>query len=188
MYRPSGKEGCPYLSNGEARTHFSAWCIVSAPLVLGFNFSDSATVDAHWDTVTNKDAIDVNQDWAGFSGSLFASSAEVSSFTDCTGPGMGSKAETCVFPTTQSWYKPLSGRDHRHSTMAVLLVNNGDAARDLSFTFRQVPGLEDPASSSFCIYDVWAGAEIEGNPVFGGYIAKAVAPHGNVFLKIASCR
>ena len=34
---------------------------MSSPLVLGFNFSDTATVDKHWDTVTNVDAIDVNQ-------------------------------------------------------------------------------------------------------------------------------
>jgi hypothetical protein len=47
-------------------------------------------------------------------------------------------AKTCSFPTTMSWYKPLSKRDGRRSSMAVLLVNNGDAAADLSFKFSQV--------------------------------------------------
>ena len=52
---------CPPLSVIESRSHFGAWCIVSGPLILGFNFSDAATVDKHWATVTNLDAIDVNQ-------------------------------------------------------------------------------------------------------------------------------
>ena len=45
-----GKGVCRPLTTTEARTHFAAWSIVSAPLVLGFNFSDTETVHQHWDT------------------------------------------------------------------------------------------------------------------------------------------
>jgi hypothetical protein len=141
-------ESCSGLSTLEARTHFGAvrsqsqmyglrvvnfcsntrlcvpqWCIVSSPLIIGFNFSDSAVVDKHWDTVTNADAIDVNQDWNGFSGSLFASSEDLITISPCTGRGAHSDPNSteCVFPATQSWYKPLSGRDNHHSVMAVLV-------------------------------------------------------------------
>lgn len=38
--------------------------------------------------------------------------------------GKEAPADECMFPTEQYWYKPLSGRDARQSTMAVLLMNN----------------------------------------------------------------
>ena len=70
--------------------------------------------------------------------------------------------------------------------MAVLLVNNGDKPRDLSFVFEQVPGLVGTASSGYCIYDVWAGAVVQSTMFDGGYTRKAVAPHDSVFLKLAA--
>ena len=185
---PNNDQLCPPLTVTESRSHFGAWAIVSSPLTLGFDFSDAATVDKHWDTVTNTDAIEINQDYVGFSGSLFASSADVTSFSPCSGsasPG-GSNVSNCVFPTAQSWYKPLSGRDSRQSIMAVLLINNGDAPRDLSFTFTEIPGLQGPAPSSFCLYDVWEREHIEGQQ-FGGYMRKAVASHDSVFLTLSNC-
>ena len=135
---------------------YSGRCIVSAPLVLGFNFSDTANTDRHWATVTNRDAIDIDQDWAGFSGSLFASSAELTTVSPCAGgpAGRDPNATECVFPATQSWYKPLSGRDARRSIMAILLVNNGHEPRDIGFTWEQVPGLKGTGSSTYCLYDV----------------------------------
>eukprot|EP00966_Prymnesium_polylepis_P012880 296455-Prymnesium_polylepis.2 len=39
-----GQRGCT-LDVTEARTHFSAWCTVSAPLVLGNNLTDARTID-----------------------------------------------------------------------------------------------------------------------------------------------
>jgi hypothetical protein len=68
-----GKVPVP-LNHTEARTHFGAWCIVSAPLVcthlaglpssvlrsltlemqiLGLNLTDGPTVDSMWDIITN---------------------------------------------------------------------------------------------------------------------------------------
>eukprot|EP01046_Picozoa_sp_COSAG06_P042791 COSAG06_NODE_5505_length_3438_cov_12.431156_2_plen_172_part_00 len=62
---------CPGLSAAEAQTHMAAWCIVSAPLTLSMDLTDKAAVDESWPLISNKEALDVNDDWAGFSGSLF---------------------------------------------------------------------------------------------------------------------
>ena len=70
----SQEEPCPPLTVTEARTHFGAWAIVSSPLVLSFDLTDSKTVGEHWSTITNTDVLEVNQDYAGFSGSRFAES------------------------------------------------------------------------------------------------------------------
>jgi hypothetical protein len=63
-----------FLANdAEDRTHFSAWCIVSSPLVLGHNISDQTQTSKIWPIVTNQKAIDVNQNFAGHTGGLVTS-------------------------------------------------------------------------------------------------------------------
>lgn len=52
------------------RTHFGAWCIVSAPLYLSLDLTDNAKMDSAWDVISNKEAIAVNQAWAGHPGRL----------------------------------------------------------------------------------------------------------------------
>merc|ERR1719498_131136 len=47
------------------RAHFAAWAIISAPLYLSFALRDSARMDSTWPTITNREAIAVNQNWAG---------------------------------------------------------------------------------------------------------------------------
>ena len=48
-----------------SRAHFSAWCVVSSPLILGLDLTDTAAVDDAWDVVSNPEVIAVNQQWAG---------------------------------------------------------------------------------------------------------------------------
>ena len=65
----------------EDRTHFGAWCIISAPLILGLDLRDDKEVDRVWDIITNKEAIAVNQasDDSPPSTSLFINSRTLSS-------------------------------------------------------------------------------------------------------------
>ena len=49
------------LSKDENRVHFGAWCIMSSPMILAFNLSDSARREIVWDIITNKEAIQVIQ-------------------------------------------------------------------------------------------------------------------------------
>lgn len=51
------------------RAHFGAWCVVSAPLILGLRLSD-ADLAPILDVIANKEAIAVNQAWAGHPGGL----------------------------------------------------------------------------------------------------------------------
>lgn len=54
----------------EEQTHFGLWTINSAPLVLGFDLGDASRVDRVWPTITNADALSINQQWAGHPGTL----------------------------------------------------------------------------------------------------------------------
>jgi len=54
----------------EERAHFGAWCVVSAPLILGFDLNNGATMDRVWPIISNKEAIAINQAWFGHPGRL----------------------------------------------------------------------------------------------------------------------
>jgi len=51
------------------RAHFGAWCVVSAPLVLGMALTDDKIAPIV-DIIANEEAIAVNQRWAGHPGML----------------------------------------------------------------------------------------------------------------------
>merc|ERR1719272_220605 len=57
----------------EERSHFGLWSINSAPLVLGFDLLDAKRMDRVWPTITNLDALSVNEQWAGHPGTLVRS-------------------------------------------------------------------------------------------------------------------
>ena len=144
-------------------------------------------VDASWPLITNREALDVNQDWSGFSGSLFKQSegaSDMVEFSPCHWGAAGKPSE-CVFPAEQYWYKPLSGRDARQSVAAVLLMNNSPAPRNMSFAFNEVPGLQSMASTAFSLFDIWAQQPLVASQ-YGGYRALEVPPHGSVFLKLSN--
>ena len=187
---PTMEEPCPPLTKLEARSHFGAWAIVSSPLVLGFNLSDTHQMDLHWDTISNTHAIAVNQDYAGFSGSRFAQSAKTETFTPCDwGPSPGRSDASCEWPQTWNWYKPLSGRDGRNSTMAVLLMNNGNTAASVGFHWKEVPGLLSTIGTGSCceVFDVWAGKSL-GVVQGSGYTAERLAARDSAFLTLSACQ
>ena len=115
--------------------HFGAWCIVSSPLVLGFDLRNETMVALHWETITNRDAIGVNQEYAGHSGAQFAASAKAARLPACDWKA----GVFCEWPSWTAWSKPLSGTDARGSRLAVLLMNNGNATAELSFAWAQLP-------------------------------------------------
>jgi alpha-galactosidase len=164
----------PPLSYVEARTNFGAWCIVSSPLILGLNVTDEPTIDAVWDIVSNTEAIAVNQEYAGFSGSIFLSANQYVSFSPCSWI-----QSDCTFPAWQYLYKPL------HGSTAVLLMNNAAYTTDLTVTFASIPGFSAGSGSSggsYTIRDLWAHDDLGSFNT--SYTAKGLTPHDSAFILI----
>ena len=46
------------------RAHFGAWCVISAPLYLGFDLRNRSLVDSMMPIIGNPEAISVNQQFA----------------------------------------------------------------------------------------------------------------------------
>ena len=165
--------GVPPLNFTEARAHFAAWAITSSPLIIGYDVTNATTVDFVWPIVSNAEVLAINADYAGFSGSRFYASADVTSFTPC-----GWWAKTCTFPTVQYWFKPLSNGD-----VAVLLMNNGVAPADLPLEFHAIPGFVMPQGSQAKLRDVFAHADL--GSFDGAFVAAAVAPRDAVMLRVS---
>lgn len=93
----------------EARTHFSMWAILAAPLLTGFDLNHASP--ALVELLSNPEVIAVNQDPAGNQGNLVVDAGDV-----------------------QVLVKPLSTRGER----AVLLVNRGATTADATINAAQM--------------------------------------------------
>lgn len=149
------------LNAAETRSHFGAWCIVSSPLILSHDIlNDDIAMGASkvWEVISNKEAIRVNQAWAGHSGSVFlqeglpySSQLQISKnykprYLRKRAGGNGidvedddnteEEEEAVAFPSFQFFYKPISS-----SEIALLLMNHHDDPQDFAVDLRRVPGL-----------------------------------------------
>lgn len=169
-----GQQGCT-LNLVEARTHFSAWAIVSAPLVLGNDLTDEVTMDAIWPIITNKEVLAVNDAWAGDSGVLLAQSSASVHLSNCS----WFDNQGCNHPAWMVWKKDLPG-----AKVAVLLMNNDAMPATVSVSFAALKGVVCPGGSC-CVRDVHAQKNI--GMVSGTYTA-TIGTHDSAFIIVAqSC-
>jgi len=116
------------LTDDENRTHFSLWAILKAPL---FASTDLTRMSAQsLCTLTNREVIAVNQDFAGAQGRRLAA----------TGP-------------LEVWGKQLSDGGY-----AVALYNRSDQEAVISAALRTL-GLE-PGDQGWVVRDLWAQRDL----------------------------
>jgi len=116
----------------EDRAHFGAWCIVSSPLILGYDLTDDAKTDRVWPIISNREAIAVNQAWAGHPGRMLREVAK----------------------DVQLWVKPLN---HSTGEMAVLLLSNANpSAPGISISI----SLHWLGLSQVTVRDIWTHSNL----------------------------
>merc|ERR1712166_188695 len=49
------------LSFAQSRSHFGAWVMMSAPLILGLDMAKELKMDAVWDIITNEETLNISQ-------------------------------------------------------------------------------------------------------------------------------
>jgi len=138
----------------EYKSQFALWAVLAAPLLLGNDVRQMTPEILA--LLTNDNVLAVNRDPLGYQGS----------FARALG-------------ATEIWIKPLVD-----NTYAVVLLNKGDTAADVSVRFDVwLRGDFAPFYfSSARVHDIWTGNDLG---VFTSqYIAKAVPSHGHQFVKI----
>ena len=162
----------PPLSVPEWRSHFGAWSIVSSPLVLSFDLSNTTTLDAVWSFITNIEVIKVNQEYHGHPGFLlFAGGPEA---------------------RAQVWVKPQANQ-----SLAVFVLNTGSSPMSISLQMGNATTAPVPLAPAVVLpiplgirtvkaRDLWAHADLPGETSRGATLqTKALAPHDSHFLLLA---
>jgi alpha-galactosidase len=117
----------------EDRVHFSAWCMLAAPMMAGNDIRkmNKETVAI----LTNKDAIAVDQDAAGMQGFKYSDKDSL-----------------------QTWFRPLQNGD-----WAVCFINRSGAPKNISFDWKKENVANaffnrqlNAAAINYKLYDVWA--------------------------------
>jgi alpha-galactosidase len=174
---PGLHKGEVALTFSEARAHFGAWCVTSSPLVLGLDVRSPQVMDAAWPIISNREALAINEAWAGGAGTRIARAPTNVTFSFC-----GSQyASGCAVAAWEVWSKPLP-----NGGAALLVLNHAPAgAVDVSIELAQVPLLAcGSGSGSACrVRDVWAHAD--AGTAAGVFVARAVPPHDSVFVTLS---
>lgn len=163
------------------RAHFGAWCIISSPLVLGLNLLDEEAVDRVWDIISNREAIAVNQRWAGHPGRL------VRSWTP-DGARRTRPDRQCSVPcgvefvgaleAMQLWTKPQPG-----NSLAVLVINiDASSAGGLEYELK-LSELHNSLPTEMAVRDIWHQRDV-GETV-GGVFRGSVASRDSAFLLLS---
>lgn len=121
----------------EDRAHFSMWCMICAPLIVGTNIQKAS--DETIQILTNHEAIAINQDKLGIEGFKFFKKDSL-----------------------EIWYKPLAGGD-----WAVCFLNRNAADQNISYNWidqkvedKIFNRTTDFASVEYKVRDVWAHKEL----------------------------
>jgi len=143
----------------EDRTHFSMWCMLAAPLMMGndLRIMTSETLK----TLTNKDVIAIDQDKLGVQALRYAKNGK-----------------------HEVWFKPLSGGD-----WAVCFLNRADAPESVTFNWKAENVTDDisnrtldAAKTTYKIKDLWSKAKLGTTATpFNG----EVPAHGVIVLRLS---
>jgi len=129
----------------ESRSHFGAWCVVSSPLILGFDLRDSKKMDSVWDIITNTEALAVSQSWVGHPGRLVSQATQKEIFQVDTSKSM-------ALPSWQVWAKPTSS-----SSQAALLLNIASDTQNVSV---KLSDLGYTNSQKVRVRDIWEHKDV----------------------------
>lgn len=121
--------GCPPLTETEERTLFATWAIVSSPLILSFNVSNDAEVKRLWPIIANKQALSINEQWAGEAGRLLKTAPTSFNTTVCSFHG---KHKAGTYPSWAVWSKRLTDPPN---SVAVLAINVAETAQSFEITY-----------------------------------------------------
>lgn len=125
------------MNASEDRAHFSMWCMLAAPLIAGNDLKNMSPQTLA--TLTNTNAIDINQDALGIQGFKYTSEGGF-----------------------ETWLKPLNGGD-----WAVCFLNRSENAKAIDFDWLKNVITDDfskrkldAAVETFKIKDVWTKKEL----------------------------
>ena len=190
----SARAARPILASpSPSRAPILARGIVSSPLTLSHDVNNVTITNEVWPIITNKEAIAINQAWAGHSGSPFKESEQTVTLAAWSEPLNGHHAmiedeedrgedaegtlleRSNVVAAWQYFYKPILPGGAK---VAVLMMNHDKRTKDMSLSFKDVPGL---TCTKCNVRDVWAKKDL--GTFTDTYTAKGLVGHDAAFIR-----
>jgi len=160
------------LTYTESRSHFGAWCVVSSPLILGFDLSNNTVMDSIWDIITNTEALAVSQTWAGHPGRLVKQASSTSLYKGYSIDGNSVRA----VGDWQIWGKVLDNGDQ-----AALVLNVADSEMKVGLL---ISDLGFKSSDKVKVRDIWNHKDL-GTMNGSDTINSDLKAHDSAFLRFS---
>ena len=163
------------------RAHFGAWAVISAPLVLGLDLLDADLIDSVWEIISNREAIRVNQRWAGHPGRLVRSWTPAGARTSNDWPNTpyGGVKYEAPLDAMQIWAKPQPG-----GAAAIFVVNADASSSSLDFAI-SLSELGMVGVTSAQVRDIWNHRDLD---VAIDQVTGSVTARDSIFLLISPIR
>ena len=165
------------------RAHFSLWCITSAPLMAGNNLLEMSNITL--DILTNKDAIQINQDYNNY----YNNSGDIITYFSkwLTSGYINSYEKQCINNNnmTELWYKPLSNNIAKSSAAIVYLNRDNTTSYNVSVDFMELPLFTSNQHNQAVqchVLNIWTNTT---SVKFS--FATTLAPQSAVFLRLTNC-
>eukprot|EP00054_Salpingoeca_dolichothecata_P005750 m.36015 g.36015 ORF g.36015 m.36015 type:complete len:247 (-) comp15888_c0_seq2:105-845(-) len=159
------------LTVEEARGEFAAWCVVSSPLILGFDLGNMTEYDTWFPIISNPRALAINQAWYGSAGRLVAMSSTNHSAVIPQGCLCEVKNNGSL-PAWTVWGKPMG-----KGKLAVVALNSAETSQSFSVSAVE---LGFSATAKVATTDVWTGQP--AGPAFTGtWKISGLPSHGHLF-------
>ena len=159
----------------ESRTHFAAWAVSSAPLILSFDLRVDSVMNEMWPIISNRDVLAVNQNTVtGWPGTRL-------SYTGAVNGNVGN--------SSQIWAKPLGN----HS-FALLFMSTGPQNSTFSLPFSEISqsfagvkghgddeATTDVRTTEVCVRDLYS--KVDHGPVDStvANLEAELLPHDSAF-------
>ncbi|WP_195985758.1 NPCBM/NEW2 domain-containing protein [Clostridium sp. D33t1_170424_F3] len=159
------------LTHDENVSHFSLWCQMASPLILGNDLRKLDNESEVLEIIKNEDAIAINQDPTAIQGIKFKDDGDL---------------EYLVKPLTDGRVSLLMfNRSGEDATMSMEISQIGDLVRDKDETYYENYYNLDK-TAVYHLKDVWEKNEDGANVEFDSPVASAVVPSHGVKMYIVS--
>ena len=158
------------------RAHFSLWCITSAPLIAGNNLINMT--DNILNILTNKYAIEINQNYLNNAGDI------IDAFNETSNKLINKRKlqRSNDGNNTDIWYKPLP---EYIGDAALLFLNRNDTNNTDAYCNISVSFIDLPLNKTYCDYfNIWEETNITNVKQYSAI----VPPQSVKFLKLYNCK
>ena len=178
------------LTTTMCKTHFTMWCMMNSPLMLGLDLRRVTKGDELYNIISNRELIALNQDALGIQAKRIYTTYRDAETSEQASPKLPAAKEYITDnDRVDLLAKPLSDGSLALSFLNISETKKEGVSVDLSL-IQKMLGKKIPdgftAAKKFCIRDLWTGNQSERSA--SEFSCPALDPCDNFTIKITPCK